>query len=177
MSGFGSPCSWRFLLFHTEFWRNHRLHPTYHLHPVQCVLLGASQCLFPTNHSVLLICQSQHVVSWRASWLRWMGSATIAVAGCPTPLDSCSLCPKGEPVPHPDNTLIFLTESFSCGIAEAITASNPGALYGVDDSVYCLLMQYRSGACGCKPGWLQIVLPWTFRIYGMLSLLVSPSNA
>lgn len=107
--------------------------------------------------------------------------------GCPKPPDSCSFCPNGEPVPLKDQRLNWLEEfvlnvpdpyrsivaDFSCELMEAITASNPGALFGLEDALYCVSTQLKSSICGCSPGWLTLVLAWGFRCSGFLSLAVS----
>ena len=106
--------------------------------------------------------------------------------GCAKPPNSCSLCPNGEPVPNKNAKINFLADveappeefgsigdSFTCEIAESVAASNPGALFGLDESIVCQFLQFRSNLCGCKPDWLQIVLQWAYRLSGMLSVLVS----
>ena len=104
--------------------------------------------------------------------------------GCAKPPNSCSLCPNGEPVPYKNVKLNFLSDfnppeefealgdSLTCEITEAITASNPGSQYGLDDSIFCQSMQFKSNLCGCKPNWNQLLLPWSYRLSGILSLVV-----
>ena len=116
--------------------------------------------------------------------LQWLGP----YCGCAKPPNSCSFCPLGEPVPYktvqvnilsafsPPEAFGLLDDSFyTCEIVESITAGNPGAFYGVDDSTACQFLQFRSNLCGCRRDWRQITLSWTYRFGGILSLLVRHS--
>lgn len=107
--------------------------------------------------------------------------------GCAKPSNTCSFCPNGHPVTHKDAKVDLLwglssAEPFdfffgpiSCEIAESFVGSNVIALFEIREPVFCLLMQFRSNLCGCRPDWKQILVPWSFRLSGTLSLLVSRS--
>ena len=120
------------------------------------------------------------------TYLQSLGS----YCGCTKPSNACSFCPNGDPVTRPEANLDLSSgvspplpepfesiafDSISCEIAESLVGSNLVALLDVGEPIFCLMMQFRSNLCGCKPDWRQIVVPWSYRISGILSTLVSSS--
>ena len=103
----------------------------------------------------------------------------------------CSFCPNGDSVTHnevkvqlltgtpapPEPFGFSITDSITCEMAESIVESDLGSIYQEEETgnpIFCLVMQFRSSICGCKPDWRQILLPWASRISGILSIVVSP---
>jgi hypothetical protein len=67
----------------------------------------------------------------------------------------------------------MLEESLTCGIYEALLFNIADSTLGVDPELLCLAGQLKSGICGCEHDWHAILLVWSYRAAGMLSLLGS----
>ena len=112
---------------------------------------------------------------------------------CPRPQGLCTMCPLGEPIPKPQQRLNWYTDSFlssdrdmfvpedsrarflTCELMESNVANRHPLLedvFGTEEELLCTAMQMKSWICGCKPDWRQIVLTWSYRLSGMLSLTV-----
>ena len=111
------------------------------------------------------------------------------LCGCPLLPDACSLCPNGEAAPFKNRRLNWfetyivdvpvayqsVSNSFTCELLEAITASNAADLFGIEDALFCISIQLKSSICGCSVGWVALTMTWGFRCSGFLSLLVCVS--
>ena len=115
--------------------------------------------------------------------------------GCPLEQIACHLCPNGETVPNPDRRLNWLTDGgfvstrtsafqaqfdfgfLSCGLMASVVATDNldrfAQLFNLNGALFCTAVQLKSWICGCSPDWRQIFLTWSYRLSGMLSLLVS----
>ena len=115
--------------------------------------------------------------------------------GCPLREGACTLCPNGEPVGRPNQQLDWLSSTFlsstskegsifrritpdilTCSIMESIVAGEHSAFVGafdIEPALFCTAAQLKSWICGCSPDWKPILLTWSYRISGMLSLMVS----
>ena len=116
--------------------------------------------------------------------------------GCPLQEVECHLCPNGEPVPNPNRQLNWLdgggfvstrksvlqeilsvTAQVSCEIVNSMVATDSihdfSARLSLDSDLLCTAVQLKSWICGCSPDWRQILLTWSYRLSGMLSVVVS----
>ena len=134
-------------------------------------------------------------VSARSSDCR-MSDNLALYCGCPLQEVECHLCPNGEPVPNPNREvnwldgggfvstrksvlqeILSLTRRLTCELMDSIVATDE--LYGfsarqsLDSDLVCTTIQLKSWICGCSPDWRQILLTWSYRLSGMLSVVVS----
>ena len=115
------------------------------------------------------------------------------ICECPPQPDECRLCPLGESVPKPDQSLNWLDKSnlstetsslhsrlgskhLTCELMESVVASNHRVVQqvmSVDEGLVCTAAQMKSWICGCRPDWRPIALTWSYRLSGLLSFAVS----
>ena len=121
-----------------------------------------------------------------------VGAQTLgSYCGCSLPpsRNVCTFCPNGEPVPHKDREVNWIselaqdvpaqfaafTDGLTCEVMEAVLAGGAAPLLGMPEALLCLSLQLKSSLCGCSPDWKQIAVTWSYRISAALSLLVSSS--
>ena len=109
--------------------------------------------------------------------------------GCTVPesRNQCpGMCPSGLPPRHPDLRLNWfssfvntvpqayqtVSSTLTCELMDAIAQGGSGYLFGMDESLFCLAVELKSWVCGCDGDWRQVALTWTYRMSGVLSLLV-----
>ena len=121
-------------------------------------------------------------------------AAASGICECPRSEDYCTMCPLGEPIPHPERELNWLSRVFlssggdtgqsgrdnflNCQLMESHVAGGYPLLaeiFGTEEELICTAMQMKSWICGCRPDWRQIVLMWCYRLSGTFSLIVSLS--
>ena len=87
--------------------------------------------------------------------------------------EACTFCADGSPVTSPDDFHDTYSEleglpdyfkpfagALTCGMMEASVQNYDSSIFDLSDELFCLTMQFGSGACGCSHNWKPKVITW-----------------